>query len=167
MISADHVRLMAKYNRWQNDSIYEAAGTLTDDQRRTDKGAFFGSVHGTLNHILWGDRMWMHRFTGSPKPALASIRNSKDFYEAWDDLCTQRVAVDDEIAAWAASLSEAWLQDDLSWLSGSSQSEVTKPRWVLVAHMFNHQTHHRGQVHCLLTGFGANPGDTDIPFMPT
>ena len=69
MIRAEYARTMAAYNKWQNDSLYGAADTMDDGARKLDRGAFFGSIHGTLNHILWGDRMWMSRFAGSAKPA--------------------------------------------------------------------------------------------------
>ena len=68
MILSEYVRLMARYNSWQNGSLYRAADALSDAARREDRGAFFGSIHGTLSHILWGDRMWMNRFAGTERP---------------------------------------------------------------------------------------------------
>lgn len=166
MISADHVRLMAKYNRWQNGSVYGAAELLSEEQRQADKGAFFGSIHATLNHILWADQMWMHRFAGSPRPEPAGIEDSRTYYSSWEDLRRERATFDSAIGDWAKNLSDDWLIGDLTWYSSSLHSEIIRPRWMLVTHMFNHQTHHRGQVHCLLTGFGVQPEDTDLPFMP-
>ena len=69
MIGTQHAKTMAAYNKWQNTSLYTAAETLDDAARQLDRGSFFNSIHGTLNHILWGDRMWMSRFAGTPKPA--------------------------------------------------------------------------------------------------
>ncbi len=156
---------MARYNRWQNGSLYGAAETLSDAERRKERGAFFGSIHGTLCHLLWGDRIWMHRFTGSPKPP-GGIKDSPGLIDAWDDLVAQRRAMDETIIAWSDGLSEDWLRGSDTWFSGAVGREVTKPIWVLVTHFFNHQTHHRGQAHAMLTAAGAKPMDTDIIFMP-
>ena len=94
MISADHAQLMAKYNRWQNQSIYSAASTLTDEQRKQDRGAFFKSIHGTLNHLLWGDQTWMNRLAGMPPPCAKSIADSASYYDDWSELRNQREAFD-------------------------------------------------------------------------
>lgn len=166
MITAAHAQLMSRYNSWQNRSIYGAADNLTDDARRLDRGAFFGSIHGTLNHLLWGDQLWMSRFAGTPKPSAPNITASTASIDAWDDLKTARFEFDQTVAQWTASVTDDWLANDLTWYSGATGKEITKPAWLLVAHMFNHQTHHRGQVHCMLTQAGAKPDDTDIPFMP-
>ena len=164
MITAAHVRTMADYNRWQNENLYGAADRLTDAQRKEQRGAFFGSIHATLNHLVYGDQIWMSRFAGTPQPKAASIAQSVGMYEGWDELKRERQAFDRVIIDWAQRLHPAWLEGDLTWFSGASQREVTKPKWLLVTHFFNHQTHHRGQVHCLLTQFGVKPGDTDLPF---
>jgi uncharacterized damage-inducible protein DinB len=165
MITTDYVRTMAGYNRWQNENIYGAAGILTDAQRKEQRGAFFGSIHATLNHLLWGDQIWMSRFAGTPKPKAASIPDSVAMYESWDELGRERQAFDGVIGGWADKLDPAWLAGDLTWFSGAAGREVTKPTWILVAHLFNHQAHHRGQVHCMLTQAGVKPGEaTDLPF---
>lgn len=156
---------MARYNRWQNESLYAAAATLSDAERRRERGAFFGSIHRTLNHLLWGDLIWMHRFVGSPKPP-GGIKDSPELVADWDELVKRRQAMDETIIAWAAGLSQDWLEGSDTWFSGAMGREVTKPHWVIVTHLFNHQTHHRGQVHTMLTAAGAKPGDTDIVFMP-
>ena len=165
MISVDYVRRFAAYNAWMNGKVYVAAAGLSDEARRADRGAFFGSIHGTLNHLLWGDQMWMSRFAGTPKPA-ATIRESRNLIGGFDELRVERVRFDAVIVDWAERLDPAWLVGDLTWFSGASGREVTKPKWLLVTHMFNHETHHRGQVHCLLTQCGVDPGDTDLPIMP-
>ena len=166
MISPDHVRLMARYNAWQNKSIYAAAATLDNNARRLDRGAYFGSIHGTLSHLLWGDQMWMHRFAETGLPRADSISNSVDAYATWDELQRDRFAFDDVISNWASGVEAVWLERDLHWTSRAANREFTMPHWLLVTHMFNHQTHHRGQVHAMLTQAGAMPEDTDIPFMP-
>jgi uncharacterized damage-inducible protein DinB len=159
------MRLMAAYNEWQNRSLYDAAANLSDEERRKDRGAFFGSIHGTLNHVLWGDRAWLSRFTPSPAPD-AGIGESASMVEDWDILRAERDKTDAQILAWAAAMTEAGIEGDLTWFSGAANREITLPRWVLITHFFNHQTHHRGQVHAMLTAAGAKPDDTDIPFMP-
>jgi uncharacterized damage-inducible protein DinB len=163
MITPDHVRTMADYNRWQNGNLYAAADELTDAQRKEARGAFFGSIHGTLNHLLWGDQIWMSRFADTPKPK-GGIPESVALFEGWDDLKRERQAFDSVIIDWAATLAPSWLEGDLTWFSGAAGREVTKPKWLLVTHLFNHQTHHRGQVHCMLTQCGVKPGATDLPF---
>jgi uncharacterized damage-inducible protein DinB len=164
MITPAWVRMMAAYNAEMNRRLYAAADTLDEAQRRADRGAFFGSLQGTLSHLLWGDAFWMHRFDGWPKPP-GGISTSVDFPGGWAAMKDQRADIDARIAAWAAQLDPGWLTGDLTWFSGSLGREVTRPRAVLVTHFFNHQTHHRGQAHALLTGFGAKTGDTDLPFI--
>jgi uncharacterized damage-inducible protein DinB len=164
MITVAHVRTMADYNRWQNESVYRAADGLGDAARKAQRGAFFGSIHGTLNHLLFGDQIWMRRFAGTPRPKAPGIPESVSMYESWDDLKRERQAFDRVIIDWAERLDPAWLEGDLAWFSGALQRDVTKPKWLLVTHFFNHQTHHRGQVHCLLTQCGIDPGVTDLPF---
>lgn len=166
MISPAHVQAMARYNRWQNQSIYAAADTLEDAQRKEARGAFFGSIHGTLNHLLWGDRTWMHRLAGWPAPEPKSIKASLDYFEDWGALGAERQSTDEALVAWAQQLEPDALTGDLTWYSGALGRGVTRPRWLLVTHLFNHQTHHRGQAHCLLTQLGVKPQDTDLPFMP-
>lgn len=166
MIGAKHARTMAAYNKWQNDSLYGAAEALDDSTRRADRGAFFGSIHGTLNHILWGDRMWMSRFSGSAKPTQPNFAGSVEEGGDWPDLKSARTEMDQAIINWAAGLDDERLAGDLSWFSGALQADVSKPMWMLVTHFFNHQTHHRGQVHAMLTAAGAKPDDTDLFIMP-
>lgn len=166
MISPAHVQTMARYNRWQNQSIYAAADRLEEAQRREERGAFFGSIHATLNHLLWADRTWMHRLAGWPAPEPKNIKESLAYFEDWDALKRERQAADEALIGWAEQLGPESLAGDLTWYSGASGREMTRPKWILITHLFNHQTHHRGQVHCLLTQLGAKPEATDLPFMP-
>ncbi len=161
MISTAYIRTMARYNRWQNQSIFGAADTLTDAARREDRGAFFKSIEGTLNHLLWGDMMWLHRFAATPRPS-GGIAGSASRIPDWDQLKAERKAVDEAILIWSEGLEEGWLAGNLTWISSAASREFTKPNWLLVAHFFNHQTHHRGQAHALLTAAGAKPDDTDL-----
>ena len=167
MISTDYIRTMAAYNRWQNTSLYGAAGTLSDAERKAERGAFFGSIHGTLNHIVWGDTLWLSRFGASePPPAVTSMAGTTGIYPEWDDVAAARGDLDGVIAAWAEALDPAWLAAEMTWTSMALKREFTQPHWLLATHMFNHQTHHRGQVHAMLTSAGAKSDDTDMPFMP-
>lgn len=164
MITPEHARMMARYNAWQNHSLYAAADALSDAQRTEDKGAFFKSIYGTLCHLYWGDTAWMARLTASELPKR-TIAQTVEFNGGWPALKTARLALDARIAAWARGLTQADIDSDLTWFSGAMQREFIQPRGALIVHFFNHQTHHRGQVHALLTSFGARPDDTDIPFM--
>jgi len=162
MITPAYVRTMAAYNRWQNENLYGAAEVLSDEVRKSQRGAFFGSIHGTLNHLVWGDQIWMSRFAGTPRPKADGIPNSLNMYESWEDLKRERAAFDEVIIGWAEKLDPTWLEGDLTWFSGAAQREVTKPKSLLVTHMFNHQTHHRGQAHCLLTALSGEAPSFDL-----
>ncbi|MBU8538765.1 DinB family protein [Falsiroseomonas tokyonensis] len=164
MVTVEWVRLMAAYNAEMNRRLYGAASGLTDAQRREDRGAFFGSVHGTLSHLMWGDTTWMSRFAGWAKPE-GGIKDSPTLFPDWDAMRAARQELDARIEAWAAALEPAWLEGSLGWFSGAMGRDIRRPRWVLVTHFFNHQAHHRGQAHALITGFGAHTGDTDLPFI--
>jgi uncharacterized damage-inducible protein DinB len=165
MITPAYARTMAAYNRWQNENLYGAANRSSDGQRKEARGAFFGSIHGTLNHLLWADQMWMSRFTNTPTPKAKSVKESVSQHESWAELEQARKAFDETIVGWANQLDAAWLDGDLTWFSGATGQQRTKPKGLLVAHMFNHQTHHRGQVHCMLTQCGMKLEDTDLPLV--
>ncbi|WP_045835085.1 DinB family protein [Hyphomicrobium sp. 99] len=164
MISPSYVRTLARYNSWQNTNLYGASESLSDAQRKEDRGAFFGSIHATLNHLLWADQTWMNRFGAAPPPGKRSIAEGVSLFEAWDELREERRRFDRVIQDWADNLEPSALEGELTWVSGATGRELTRPRALLIAHLFNHQTHHRGQVHALLTGFGIKPGMTDMPF---
>lgn len=164
MIGVDYVRAMARYNEWQNRSLYGAADTLSEEERWKDRGAFFGSIHGTLSHLLWGDEQWMSRFSDVPKPA-GSGKESPRYCPDWAELKRRRIALDQKILSWADAMDPSGVYGDLHWYSGLAKANVSKPRWILFAHFFNHQTHHRGQVHAMLTAAGAKPDDTDLLLM--
>jgi uncharacterized damage-inducible protein DinB len=164
MIDAVFARMMARYNRWQNESLYGAADTLGDSERRKDRGAFFKSIHATLCHLLWADMMWMSRLAGMPAPG-GGISSSTTLREDWTALKRDRAGFDARIIQWADGLDDGWLTGDLAWFSGAMKRDIVKPRWIAATHFFNHQTHHRGQVHAMLTAAGAKPADTDVIFM--
>ncbi len=163
MIDRDHCQLLANYNRWLNQRLYAVCADLSEVEQKRDRGAFFGSIHSTLNHILYGDLAFLSRFTGDPAevPPLGV-----DLYDNFAELQAARWALDDRIANWAAALTADWLAANLTYTSRVDGRVRTVPRWVLVTHMFNHQTHHRGQVTTLLSQLGLDLGTTDLPFMP-
>jgi uncharacterized damage-inducible protein DinB len=164
MIDPPYVQRMARYNRWQNANLYGVADALPDEERRRERGAFFGSVHATLSHLLWGDQIWMSRFAASPQPE-GGIVGSATLHPDWDGLKRTRAAFDDTIIGWADGLDRDWLAGDLTYYAAGAKRDITAPKWLLVTHMFNHQTHHRGQVHCMLTQAGGKPHDTDLPLL--
>lgn len=164
MIEAGYVQLMARYNAWQNQATYQAVSELDPPARRADKGLFWDSIEGTLSHMFWGDLIWISRFDGG-EGAEASLAQSATAYD-WDALWEGRPKLDARIAAWAWGAQAADLDGDLSWYSGAAGKQMTVPRGTCVIQMFNHQTHHRGQIHGALTAAGITTTDTDLPFMP-
>jgi uncharacterized damage-inducible protein DinB len=166
VISVDYVQLMAAYTAWQNQSLYAAADTLSDEERTRDRGAFFGSIAATLNHVLWGDQFWLHRLAGTEAPTAMDIQASVRQYPAWEELRAARRVMDGRIQDWARGLAAADIEGELGWFSAGLGAHVVRPRSALIVQLFNHGTHHRGQVHAMLTAAGARPGDTDIQFMP-
>lgn len=164
MITPDYVRMMAAYNSEMNRRLYAAAANLSDAERRADRGAFWNSIHGTLAHILWGDSAWMARFDGWERPSIP-IKQSAQMFASFEELRSRRKKADADIEAWAARLDPSWLDGNLSWFSQAAGRELQWRRGKLVVHFFNHQTHHRGQAHAMLTALGQDPGDTDLPLV--
>lgn len=174
MTAVDHYRALARYNGWMNERIYARCATIPDDDRKRDLGAFFRSIHGTLNHILLADRAWLGRFTGDR--TLAESRDAagrvirltslaQELYADFDDLRRERAATDAAIVRWVETLDEPRLTAPLAY-RGTSGAPFEHPLWWAVAHFFNHQTHHRGQVTTLLAQRGIDPGVTDLIGLP-
>jgi uncharacterized damage-inducible protein DinB len=164
MISPHYAQTLAQYNRWMNAKLYSVCERLSDEERKADRGAFFKSIHSTLNHVLWTDILWMDRFTQGTRLAKEhpKVAGGVDLYADWAALKAARAAMDAEIDAWAATLTDAWLAADFTWNSQLTKTARSKPAWLLVTHFFNHQTHHRGQVTTLLSQRGIDPGVTDL-----
>jgi uncharacterized damage-inducible protein DinB len=158
-----HARMMAAYGTWMNGRMLDLCGRLTDAERKRDLGAFFRSIHGTVDHLVYGDVAWMGRFTGSPMPVK---RIGEMAYQAWEELAAVRRALDQRMEAWAAGVTESWLAETMSYVSVNDGKTRVLPRWVLVTHMFNHGTHHRGQLTTLMKQLGVDPGVTDLPWLP-
>jgi len=159
----DHYQLLAQYNRWMNDKLYAVCAELSDTERKRDLGAFFGSLHRTLNHLLFGDLAWMGRFTDSP---FQAPNMGADLFDDFDALRAERQRTDVRIERWAERLAPEWLAAPFTYTSGVDGKTRTLPAWVLVSHLFNHQTHHRGQASTLIHQLGRDPGITDIPWLP-
>ncbi|MEJ0016633.1 MAG: DinB family protein [Acetobacteraceae bacterium] len=161
MITPAYVRLMAQYNAEMNRRIFAAAEQVDDAERKADRGAFWQSLHGTLTHILWGDMQWMSRFDDWAKPPVG-IKQSFAMLDDFAALRARREQADAAIVAWSERIDSEWLAADLVWFSGAANREMRRPKGPLVVHFFNHQTHHRGQAHALLTALGRDTGDTDL-----
>lgn len=146
-----HYRMFAAYNRWANTQVYAAAAELSDADFRSNRGAFFGSLHRTLNHLLVADRIWMKRFTGAGE---APMTLDAVLFEDLDALVAARRAEDERIIAWTGMLDEKTLAGDFTYVTVVQPVEITQPLSAAVAHFFNHQTHHRGQCHMTLTALG-------------
>lgn len=166
MIDTTYARTMARYDRWQNRSLIEAADKMTDAERWQDRGAFFRSIAQTLNHILWDHRVWLARQRGEAGAVNEiGVRHPyTDTPRNWSDYKRERAVTDDEIRMWCGGLSEAEVARRVKWMRGETLVE-TDFGFNLV-HMFNHATHHRGQVHAMLTAAGIDPGSTDLPMLP-
>jgi uncharacterized damage-inducible protein DinB len=164
MMSPDWLAVAARYNSWMNDKLYGLTATLTDEARKRDCGAFFKSIHGTLNHLLLADRVWLARFKGVSPPSgfmAPGIRSlDQELFVDFAELRRERMATDEELSTWVAGLTDARLAGPLVYLRGGQKQEA--PLWWAVAHLFNHQTHHRGQITTLLTQQGHDPGSTDL-----
>jgi uncharacterized damage-inducible protein DinB len=147
----DHFSSLARYNAWANQRLYDEAAQLTDAQYRADRGAFFKSMHGTLNHLLTADWVWMHRFTGQgPSPTRLDAIN----HEQLGELRRAREAEDRRIAHYVDGLTEQQFAGTIRYRRVSTPDEIEQALAPALTHFFNHQTHHRGQAHTILCGFG-------------
>lgn len=165
----DQFRGFARYNREFNLLLFGKVAELDDVQRKRDMGAFFGSIHGTLNHILLADRIWLGRFAKA-FPDMASLADadlvhefsslSQEVCADFDELFRERQATDRVISDWVEELTDELLAQTMRYSNSSGQVRE-RPVWVAAAHLFNHQTHHRGQVTTLLSQLGRDPGVTD------
>ncbi len=156
---------MARYNAWQNDGLRAMIGGMETSDLTEDRGAFWGSIMGTLNHALWGDHIWISRFDGGAQTDV-DLSDSPAFTPTPAVWAAERFRMDARITLWAESISALDLVGETAWFSGAMGKEMSKPKALCVMQMFNHQTHHRGQVHQMLTSLGLRPNDTDLPFMP-
>ncbi|AZU05288.1 DinB family protein [Glycocaulis alkaliphilus] len=155
----DHFRRFAAYNAWANARLYDAATALKDTERKKDVKAYFRSLHGTLNHLLVADRIWLYRLTGEGE---APTRLDAVLYENFGELRTAREAEDQRLIAYVAGLDPANFATVISY--GNTRGEAKElPLGVILAHLFNHQTHHRGQASHILRQLGVTePPSLDL-----
>ena len=167
----DNYRFLARYNRWMNQRLYDACQTLSDEERKRQRGAFFGSIHHTLTHLVLADKMWLHRFASQqtsfaalPAAGLALPEGSdytSDLHPDWQDLRQTRDALDEVIERWLAEMRPDFLTSTMSY-ANTKGVQRAHPAWQAMAHFFNHQTHHRGQATTLLMQAGVDVGVTDL-----
>jgi uncharacterized damage-inducible protein DinB len=157
----DQYRMFTAYNAWANRTLYEAVGALSDEARREDLGAFFGSLHRTLNHLLVADRIWMKRFTGAGD---APTRLDAILFEDFAGLRQARQEEDARLAAFVDSLTEEKIAANFTYSPITNPGSITHPLGPALAHIFNHQTHHRGQCHAMLTALGGPSLALDLLF---
>ncbi len=154
---------MAAYNRSMNERLYEICAQLTDTERKRDASAFFKSIHGTLNHLLLGDRLWLGRFTTQ---SFEVCPLDTELYADFDELRKQRSITDATIIAWVETLPPDKLQSTFEYALVGSGKQNARPLWFAITHFFNHQTHHRGQLTTLLSQQSIDPGSTDLIAFP-
>lgn len=167
----DNYRFLARYNRWMNQRLYAACEALDDEERKRHRGAFFGSIHQTLTHLLLADRMWLHRFASQATTfdTLASAElalpegsdYTSDLYPDWLALQQARDALDERIEQWLADMQPDFLTSTLRYANTKGVARA-HPAWQALTHFFNHQTHHRGQTTTLLMQAGVDVGVTDL-----
>lgn len=165
MISPDYCLTMARYNAWQNKQMKTALEALDHKALTQDRGAFFGSILNTANHLIWGDQLWMARFENSKGPdcGIADSVSMTPTVATWG---TERFRLDGRILRWAEKLRTLDLVGNYSWQSLSLGTLISKPVAQCVVHFFNHQTHHRGQIHGMVTAAGGQGWVTDLFLMP-
>lgn len=171
----ENYRRLARYNRWFNQRLYDACERLDDAARRADRAAFFGSIHGTLNHLVWADRLWLQRFARQDmvfealKPQLLALpegaMHGTALHEGWRELRSAREALDAAIEGWTREMPQDWPIRTIRY-ANTKGVQREQPAWQALTHFFNHQAHHRGQVTTLLVQAGVDPGVTDLVAMP-
>lgn len=168
----DNYRFLAGYNRWFNQRLYDACEQIPDAERKRDRGAFFGSIHDTLNHLVWGDQLWLARFAAQPDSGAAVLGgglldlpagavHETVLHPEWAALRLKRGQLDTAIEDWLAAMPAGYLASTIRY-SNSKGVRREHPAWMALTHFFNHQTHHRGQVTALLMQAGVDPGMTDL-----
>lgn len=171
----DNYRFLATYNRWMNQRLYDACETLPDEARQRDRGAFFGSIHRTLSHLIVADQVWLRRFVqcgadhGITFFSLdADVLDLPEafvwdmvLFSEWSDLRAKRAQLDAAIEDWTTKLPDGFAQLNMRY-SNSKGVQREHQAWQALTHFFNHQTHHRGQATTLLTQAGVDVGVTDL-----
>ena len=168
----DNYRWLARYNSWINQRLYAACDTLDDAARKADRGAFFGSIHHTLTHLVLADRLWLQRFAsqqtrfGALDPVALALPPGIDYvtvgaYPDWQELRRGRDTLDECIEQWVGEMTPDFLSSTMVY-ANTKGVQRAHPAWQAMTHFFNHQTHHRGQATTLLTQAGVDVGVTDL-----
>ena len=167
----ENYRFLARYNHQFNQQLYAVCERLSDEERKRERGAFFGSIHNTLNHLVWGDRIWLGRFASQGTVFRSLARDILDLprgavhatvlYADWAELSDKREQLDAAIEAWVGEMPADFPLRTMRY-SNTKGVQRGHPVWQALTHFFNHQTHHRGQVTTLLAQAGADPGVTDL-----
>lgn len=154
----DYASSLARYNRLANERIYDACAHLDTEAYRATRPGSFGSIHKLLNHMLLGDRIWMSRFAGrgGTTPALDTI-----LFEEFTSLRAARAEEDGSIESFFVSVDESFFAGSISYRN-SRGADYVEPMPLPVLHFFNHQTHHRGQIHVMLADAGLQPPALDL-----
>jgi uncharacterized damage-inducible protein DinB len=165
----DNYRFLARYNRWFNERLYAACETLPEEERRRDRGAFFGSIDGTLNHLVWADTMWLGRFAAQGGTALDPAQlvlppgagYEAVLFDGWAAMKAERERLDALIERWLAEAGDDYPHRTMRYANtkGVAREHAT---WKALTHFFNHQAHHRGQATTLLSQAGVDVGVTDL-----
>jgi uncharacterized damage-inducible protein DinB len=163
VITPRYCQVMAAYTQHMNRQLFDTCSELDDGELRRERGAFFGSIYRTAEHILFGDLAWMSRFVGEDFRGDLAIGDGVCAHVS--DLRQRRNEFDGKITEWAGTLEQSWLDGLLTWTSAADQKERTVPTALAVMHMFNHGTHHRGQLTTLMSQAGLDPGITDLPWI--
>ncbi|MEM1390233.1 MAG: DinB family protein [Pseudomonadota bacterium] len=158
---------MARYNHCQNRQLYALADQLPDTARRRELGMCFGSVHNLFNHMLWDDMTLMHCLADGPRPEVSTVRTSVFMETGWAALKSRHDKFAQRICEWADGVDTEWLSGVALWRSAAAQESALRSRAMLVMQLFNHQTHHRGQLHVMLSQLGVATPHTDVCFIST
>ena len=150
---------MARYNQWANTRVYDACAALSDDERKRPRKSFFGSIHATLNHIMVGDRIWLSRIVPWDEPLVIPLNT--ELYTDFDELRRERVKQDEGIVAFIDSKDEDAIAGTVRYATTSGAPNEMSLGLIL-QHFFNHQTHHRGQLHDMLSRADADPPPLDL-----
>jgi uncharacterized damage-inducible protein DinB len=154
-----HFQMLGRYNTLANQRLYETCARLDDAEYRRARPGSFGSIHALLNHILLGDRIWIGRFLAqeaTTTPALATI-----LYEGFPALRAARIEEDARLEGFLSGLDEAFLNREIRYVNSAGKLHAD-PASLTLAHLFNHQTHHRGQVHVMLSQTAVPPPELDM-----
>lgn len=163
MFDLNMLTLMADHNRWMDERLYGVCSRMPDAERKRDLGAFFRSIHGTFNHLLLVDRLWLGRIVNAPF-TIQSL--DQELYADFVTLERERAKTDAEISAVIAALEPARLAERVTYVSFVKKTSVTLPLGLILIHLFHHQTHHRGQITTLISQLGYDFEETDLIYMP-